>query len=113
MTIFVLITIFGNAHRPCKDYSNIVNNCLHHVFSFSFSPRFFVVWRWKGHEVVIVHGEGIVVVDGVSVGKSSSTWHTQIGVPRQRIGGGFRCGGEGRRLLLSGVTLAGVLAWRW
>ena len=73
----------------------------------------FVVWRWKGHGVVVVHGEGIIVVDGVSVGKSSSTWHTQIGVPCQRIGGGFRCGGEGRRLLLSGVTLAGVLAWQW
>ena len=37
----------------------------------------------KGHGVVVVHGEGIIVVDGVSVGKSSSTWHTQMGVPHQ------------------------------
>ena len=34
VTIFVLITIFGNAHRPCKHYSNIVHNSLHHVYSF-------------------------------------------------------------------------------
>ena len=34
VTIFVLITIFGNGHRPCKHYSNIVHNNLHHVYSF-------------------------------------------------------------------------------
>ena len=35
LIIFVLITIFGNVHRPCKQYSNIG---LHHVYSFS--PEF-------------------------------------------------------------------------
>ena len=34
VTIFVVITIFGNAHRPCEHYSNIVHNSLHHVYSF-------------------------------------------------------------------------------
>ena len=34
VTIFALITIFGNAHRPCKHYSNIVDNSLHHIYSF-------------------------------------------------------------------------------
>ena len=34
MTIFVLITIFGNAHRPYKHYSNIDHNSRHHVYSF-------------------------------------------------------------------------------
>ena len=34
VTIFVLITIFGNAHRPYKLYSNIVNHSLNHVYSF-------------------------------------------------------------------------------
>ena len=38
LIIFVLITIFGNVHRPCKQYSNIVDNSLHHVYSFS--PEF-------------------------------------------------------------------------
>ncbi|KIJ94778.1 hypothetical protein K443DRAFT_72344, partial [Laccaria amethystina LaAM-08-1] len=27
--LFVLITIFGNVHRPCKYHSNIVNNSVH------------------------------------------------------------------------------------
>jgi hypothetical protein len=30
----VLVTIFGNVHRPCRYYCNIVNNSLHHVYSF-------------------------------------------------------------------------------
>ena len=34
LAIFALLTIFGNVHRPCKQYPNIVNNSLHHVFSF-------------------------------------------------------------------------------
>ena len=34
--IFALISIFGNVHRPCKYYSNIVKNSLHHVYSFFF-----------------------------------------------------------------------------
>ena len=34
VTIFALITIFGNVHRPYKHYSNIVHNSLHHVYFF-------------------------------------------------------------------------------
>ncbi|KIK07038.1 hypothetical protein K443DRAFT_31707, partial [Laccaria amethystina LaAM-08-1] len=34
ITIFALLTIFGNAHRPCKHYPNIVNNGVHYVSSF-------------------------------------------------------------------------------
>ncbi|KIJ99814.1 hypothetical protein K443DRAFT_101506 [Laccaria amethystina LaAM-08-1] len=34
LTIFALLTIFGNVHRPCKQYPNIVNNSVHHVYSF-------------------------------------------------------------------------------
>ena len=32
LAMFVLIAILGNAHRPCKHYSNIVYNSLHHVY---------------------------------------------------------------------------------
>ena len=32
--IFASITILGNMHRPCKQYLNLVNNSLHHVYSF-------------------------------------------------------------------------------
>ena len=42
VTIFALITIFGNAHRPCKHYPNIVHNSLHHVYSFF--PLFFLIF---------------------------------------------------------------------
>ena len=69
--------------------------------------------RWKRHGVVVVHDEGIVAVDGVSVGKLSLTWHTQMGVPHQWIDGGFFHCGEGCCLLLGSVMLAGVLAWWW
>ena len=34
LVIFALITIFGNAHRPCEQYPNIVSNCLQHAYSF-------------------------------------------------------------------------------
>ena len=34
VTIFSPITIFGNAHRPCKHYPNVVHNSLHHIYSF-------------------------------------------------------------------------------
>ena len=34
LVIFALITILGNVHRPWKQYSNIVSNCLHHPYSF-------------------------------------------------------------------------------
>ena len=46
LAIFALLTIFGNVHRPCKQYSNIVNNSLHHVcsFFFSFFPDFLTVF---------------------------------------------------------------------
>ena len=42
LDIFAILTIFGNVHRPYKQYPNIVNNSLHHVFSFflSFFPDF-------------------------------------------------------------------------
>ena len=39
LIIFVFITIFGNVHRPCKQYPSIANNSLHHVYSSS--PEFF------------------------------------------------------------------------
>ena len=45
VTIFVVITIFENAHRPCKHYSNIVHNSLHHVYSF-FSLFFLIFWLY-------------------------------------------------------------------
>ncbi|KIK02135.1 hypothetical protein K443DRAFT_97522, partial [Laccaria amethystina LaAM-08-1] len=32
--IFELLTIFGNLHRPCKHYSDIVTNSVHYVSSF-------------------------------------------------------------------------------
>ena len=31
----VLVTIFGNVHRPCRHHFIIVNNSLYHVYSFS------------------------------------------------------------------------------
>ena len=34
VAMFALVAIFGNVHRPCLHYSNIVNNSLHHVYSF-------------------------------------------------------------------------------
>ena len=34
LMIFASVTILGNAHRPCKQYPNIVDNSLHHVYSF-------------------------------------------------------------------------------
>ena len=45
VTIFVLITIFGNMHRQCKHYSNIVHNSLHHVYSF-FLFFFLIFWLY-------------------------------------------------------------------
>ena len=45
VTIFALITIFGNAHRPCKHYSNIVYNSLHHVYS-CFLFFFLIFWLY-------------------------------------------------------------------
>ena len=41
MAIFILITIFGYAHRPCWQYPNIVNNSRHHVYSFSLDISWF------------------------------------------------------------------------
>ena len=43
LVISALISIFGNVHRPCKYYSNIVKNSLHHVYSFFFS---FLFWLY-------------------------------------------------------------------
>ena len=34
LVIFALITILGNAHKPCEQYPNIVSNCLQHAYSF-------------------------------------------------------------------------------
>ena len=34
LVIFALITILGNAHRPCEQYPNIVSNHLQHTSSF-------------------------------------------------------------------------------
>ena len=31
---FTLLTILGNAHRPCKQYTNLVDNGLHHISLF-------------------------------------------------------------------------------
>src|ERR1700749_3466306 len=45
VTIFALITVFGNAHRPCKHYSNIVDNSLHHIYSF-FLFFFWIFWLY-------------------------------------------------------------------
>ena len=42
LIIFASITILGNAHRPCKQYTNIVNNNLCHVTPFT-SPL--NLWR--------------------------------------------------------------------
>ena len=45
LAIFALLTIFGNVHRPCKQYPNIVNNSLHHVCSFFlFFPSFLAIF---------------------------------------------------------------------
>ena len=45
LAIFALLTIFGNAHRTCKQYPNIVNNSLHHVCSFFlFFPEFLAIF---------------------------------------------------------------------
>ena len=33
--IFTSIIILGNVHRPCKQFPNLVNTCLHHASSFS------------------------------------------------------------------------------
>ena len=55
LAIFALLTIFGNVHRPCKQYPNIVNNSLHHVCSFFlgfFFPDFlgmFILITILGH----------------------------------------------------------------
>ena len=42
LIIFASITILGNAHRPCKQYTNIVDNGLFHVTPFT-SPL--NLWR--------------------------------------------------------------------
>ena len=34
LIIFTVLTILGNAHRPCKEYTNIVDNGLHHISLF-------------------------------------------------------------------------------
>ena len=45
--IFASIIIFGNAHRPYKQYPTIVNNSLHHVYFFLLSfPDFLVIFLW-------------------------------------------------------------------
>ena len=45
LAIFTLLTIFGNVHRPCKQYPNIVNNSLHHACSFFLSfPDFLAIF---------------------------------------------------------------------
>ena len=41
LAIFTLLNIFGNVHRPCKQYPNIVNNSLYHVCSF-----FLIFWLY-------------------------------------------------------------------
>ena len=41
LIIFTLLTILKNAHRPCKQYTNIVDNGLHHVSLF-FSDLFLI-----------------------------------------------------------------------
>ena len=33
LAIFSLITIFGNAHRPCEQYLSIVDNRLHYIYT--------------------------------------------------------------------------------
>ena len=35
LVIFLLIAILGNAHRPCKQYTSIVDNDLHLSLHFS------------------------------------------------------------------------------
>ena len=53
MAIFASTTTFKKVHRPCKHYSNIVNNSLHHVnfsslFFSSFSGYVFIPYHiWK------------------------------------------------------------------
>ena len=47
LIIFALITILGNAHRPYKQYTNIVESGLHHLSSFFpvvFSPNFLAIF---------------------------------------------------------------------
>ena len=43
VAIFASTTTFKKVHRPCKHYSNIVNNSLHHVYFFSL---FFFLIFW-------------------------------------------------------------------
>ena len=38
----VLVTIFGNVHRPCRHHFIIVNNSLYHVYSFF--PHFLAIF---------------------------------------------------------------------
>ena len=45
LAIFALITILGNAHRPCKHYPSIVNNSICHVYSVSpIFPNFLAIF---------------------------------------------------------------------
>ena len=45
LAIFALITIFGNGHRSCKQYLNIVNSCVYSVSSLfpDFLPIFVLI----------------------------------------------------------------------
>ena len=44
--IFALITILGNAHRPCKHFPNIVNNSICHVYCFFLNfPNFLAIFE--------------------------------------------------------------------
>ena len=45
LVIYALITILGNVHRPCKQYPNIVGNCLQHASSFLLIiPDFLIIF---------------------------------------------------------------------
>ena len=39
----VLVTLYGNVHRPCRHYFIIVNNSLSHVYSFF--PHFMAIFK--------------------------------------------------------------------
>ena len=46
LMIFATVTILGNARRPHKQYPNIVDNSLHHVYSFFLNfPEFLVIFQ--------------------------------------------------------------------
>ena len=45
LIIFTVLTILGNVHRLCKEYTNIVDNGLHHVSLF-FLIFFLTFWLY-------------------------------------------------------------------